>query len=199
MRNKERQKEYLKEYLKEYYLQNKEKISKLHKQYYLQNKAKIREYSKEYRLQNREMLNEHHKRYRLQNKNKISDRNKRYRLQNKNWMNEYFKNRIKTDINFKLSCYLRNRLYSAVRSNQKTGSAIRDLGCTVEYLKKYLESQFQKGMTWDNWSITGWHIDHQIPLSIVDLTNRENLKQVCHYTNLQPMWANENIRKRNLV
>ncbi len=81
----------------------------------------------------------------------------------------------------------------AITNNQKSGSSVKDLGCTIIYLKQWLENQFKKGMNWGNHG--EWHIDHQIPLSIVDLTNIEDLKQVCHYTNLQPMWADENIKK----
>lgn len=50
-------------------------------------------------------------------------------------------------------------------------------------------------MTWKNWSPTGWHIDHKIPLAFFDLTDRKQLLKACHYTNLQPLWSNENIRK----
>lgn len=79
----------------------------------------------------------------------------------------------------------------------KSGSAIRDLGCSMEELKVYLESKFQPGMSWDNYSFTGWHIDHIIPLSSFDLTDPEQFKQACHYTNLQPLWAEDNFKKSN--
>ena len=52
-------------------------------------------------------------------------------------------------------------------------------------------------MTWDNWSLVGWHIDHEIPLYAFDLTDREQLLRACHYTNLQPMWAIDNLEKSN--
>ncbi len=178
-----------KEYNKRYYLQNKEK----RKEYLLRNKDKIAKGGKQYRLQNKEKI----KQYQLQNKEK----SKRYCLRNKEKIkkrvNKYRINRKKIDINFKLSCGLRNRLNRAIKNNYKLGSAIKDLGCPIEYLKRYLESQFIKGMNWDNYG--KWQIDHQIPLSIVDLIDRENLLQVCHYTNLQPMWADKNKQKGNLI
>lgn len=97
------------------------------------------------------------------------------------------KNRLKTDIQFKLSRYLRRRLYDALNKGYKSGSSVSDLGCSVLELKVYIESKFQDGMTWSNWGQKGkvWHIDHIIPLASFDLTNREQLLKAVHYTNLQ--------------
>lgn len=105
------------------------------------------------------------------------------------------KERYSSDLNYKLRSVLRARLNQALKHNLKSGSAVNDLGCSVEGLKTYLESKFKMGMTWDNWSRNGWHIDHIEPLSKFDLTNELELKIACHYTNLQPMWASENIKK----
>lgn len=120
--------------------------------------------------------------YQVENREKISD-----------YMNHYRKERRKTDINFKLTCILRTRLCMAIRTDQKSGSAVKDLGCSVTFLKKYIESLFSNGMTWENYG--EWHIDHKIPLSSLDLSNPFEFKKACHYTNLQPLWAIDNIRK----
>ena len=71
------------------------------------------------------------------------------------------------------------------------------LGCTIGELKIYLEQQFKPGMTWENHIIDGWHIDHIRPLSSFDLTVLEQYKQACHYTNLQPLWAKDNLSKND--
>lgn len=113
----------------------------------------------------------------------------------KYYMREYEFRRKKSDINFKLVKQCRIRLNMALKNRQKSGSAVRDLGCSIEQLKQHLESKFQPGMTWDNWSRDGWHIDHIIPLCYVDLTDREQFLKACHYTNLQPLWAKDNYRK----
>ncbi len=98
-------------------------------------------------------------------------------------------------INSRLSCRLRSRLGRAIKISSRTGSAVRDLGCTIPELKQHLESKFTPEMTWGNWG-KYWHIDHIKPLAAFDLTNREELLQACHWSNLQPLEATENMRKR---
>lgn len=101
--------------------------------------------------------------------------------------------KLDCNINAKLAAALRSRLGKAIKNNQKVGSAVRDLGCSIEELKKHLETQFQEGMTWDNWTTDGWHIDHADALANFDLTKEIEFKKAVHYTNLQPMWAKENM------
>ena len=120
---------------------------------------------------------------------------KAYREANRDKINARQNNRTKIDIQYKLSRRLRNRLYCALQGNFKNGSAVKDLGCSIDELKTHLESKFQSGMTWDNWSFEGWHIDHIKPLASFDLTDRKQLLLACHYTNLQPLWAIDNLSK----
>lgn len=84
---------------------------------------------------------------------------------------------------------------AAIKNNQKIGSAVNDIGCSIEFLKKHLEDQFTEGMTWDNWALGGWHIDHIKPLSAFDMTSIEQFKEAANYKNLQPLWATDNIKK----
>lgn len=111
----------------------------------------------------------------------------------------YVKKKKSTDIQFRLATNLRSRLGNAIRKTSKSGSAVRDLGCTIPELKFYLEGQFKDGMAWENHSREGWHIDHKVPLDFFDLTDREQFLKAVHYTNLQPMWAKENIKKSNKI
>lgn len=106
----------------------------------------------------------------------------------------YERERRLTDIQFRLKQRLRGRINKAVRGMKKAGSAVADLGCSVEFLKGWLEAQFQTGMSWDNYGSV-WHIDHKEPLSAFDLANRSQFLLASNYTNLQPLWASENIRK----
>ena len=107
----------------------------------------------------------------------------------------YSKMRREFDPAYKLTKNMRSRLHMAIKGNFKSGSAVRDLGCTIEEFKTYLEAKFLPDMTWDNWSKTGWHIDHVIPFASIDVTDREQLLPILHYTNLQPLWASDNLKK----
>jgi hypothetical protein len=69
------------------------------------------------------------------------------------------------------------------------------VGCTVPELRQHLEAQFTEGMTWDSYGRHGWHVDHIRPCASFDLTDPEQQRQCFHYTNLQPLWAVDNIRK----
>jgi hypothetical protein len=71
------------------------------------------------------------------------------------------------------------------------------VGCTPEFLKEHIEKQFKEGMSWDNYGFYGWHIDHIIPLS--SAKTDEELYKLCHYSNLQPLWANENLSKGSKI
>jgi hypothetical protein len=108
---------------------------------------------------------------------------------------KYVGERKKTDINFRLACNLRSRLGQALKNNSKKGSAVKDLGCSISDLKLYLESKFQPGMDWSNWNKTGWHIDHIKPLVSFNLEDPIEFQQAVHYTNLQPLWAKDNLIK----
>lgn len=147
--------------------------SEKYKEYYKKNKEKIAEYSRVYRSLNGD---------------KIRERNFKYQ-----------KKRLLIDPNFKLIRAIRTRLRSAISNKQKTGSAVKDLGCSISEVKIHLEKQFKPGMTWENYGRNGWHIDHIIPLSKFNLSNREEFLKANHYTNLQPLWAEENYKKGNKV
>lgn len=186
-------------YMKAYHQKNKEKMRAAKKIYYQKHKEEISAYN----TINKEEKSAYNKAYHVANRERILTCKKVYGARNKDKIRIkhrcYQNNKLKTDIQFKLRLSLRNRLRAAIRNKQKAGSAIRDLGCTVDELKVHLEKQFQEGMTWDNWSYIGWHIDHRQPLSLFDLTDSKQSKVACHYTNLQPLWAEENFAKSNKI
>ena len=129
-------------------------------------------------------------------KNKISS--KKWKEANRAHVNEQqrlWRKANPLSIEQRLAVSLRTRLNKAISIESKTGSAVGDLGCSIAELKVYLEAKFLPGMTWENRGLKGWHIDHIVPLSAFNLTNPEEFKKACHYTNLQPMWWDENIRK----
>ena len=92
---------------------------------------------------------------------------------------------------------MRSRIwkYLTILNITKKNKTFEIVGCTPEFLKEHLEKQFVDGMTWENRN--EWHIDHITPLS--SAKTEEELYKLCHYTNLQPLWAEENLKKGNKI
>lgn len=103
--------------------------------------------------------------------------------------------RHKNNPEYILSTNLRKRILKVLGRKKDRDSAIDFLGCSINELKFYLEGKFKDGMTWENHGNEGWHIDHILPLAYFDLTDKEQAKKAFHYTNLQPLWAIENLKK----
>lgn len=191
--NREQRLEWFKQYQKE----NKEQISKRKKQYYEENKEKIKEYDKQYYEKNKELYIEYRKQYYEENKEKILEKRKQYCEENKEQIKEYKKQyekkRRETDMGYRILDACRKRLYKAIKRNTKSVSTKKLIGCSIEHLLQHLENQFTKGMTWDNYG--EWHIDHIKPCAMFDFTKEEDQRECFHYTNLQPLWAEDNLRK----
>lgn len=166
---------------------NSEKCNSAQRQSYWNNLEKNRTENKYKRAKyRRDSIRSEH----IRAKNRIYDKS----LKRKEWRKLYNKTR-KLTLDQRLRKNLRNRLIRAVKHQARRGSAVRDLGCSILEFKKYIESKFQPGMTWGTWGRAGWHLDHIKPLSSFNLTDREQFLEACHYTNLQPLWASENVRK----
>jgi hypothetical protein len=172
----------IREKRKIYKKNNKERI----KQYNLENKIHISEYKSEYYQKNKAKINEANKILRLKNPDKY-----------RKYMREYLKKRKEKDVNFKITNYLRSRLYNAMKGKVKGESTSILIGCSIDFLKGHLQSKFSCGMNFENYG--KWHIDHIIPCAKFDLTKIENQKKCFHYANLQPLWAIDNIKKRDKI
>jgi len=158
-------------------------------------KPQQRERERVWRENNKEHVKTKQELYKITHKEYTKAYKKQWASENKEKRAFKDKLRRQQDILFRLKGNLRTRMNRAIKGNYRTGSAVRDLGCSIEFFKEYIEKQFQPGMSWENWGLDTWHIDHIISLSTVDLTNREQLLKVCHYTNQRPMWAERNIRE----
>ena len=207
-RNKDGLRFSCKECQKKYYSQNSEKIKSKSKKYYhdniekensVENAEELKEYQKKYRNkpENKTKANSYSKEYYKNNKLKINKTKKSWNKKNKDKINKRNRERKIQDINFKLRSNLRSRFNVAIKRKWKKTSVIELTGCSIDELKIHIEKQFSEGMNWKNWSKEGWHIDHIKPLSLFDLTNIKEQKKAFHYTNLQPLWAKDNIIKSN--
>ena len=201
---KEKKKEYLKKYHEEYYARPeiKEKRKQYHEEYQKEYRAhpevkeKHKQYGKEYRVRPgiKEKRKEYFKEYFA--RPEVKEKRKQYQKQ---YQKEYGRKRLQENPQYVIRCRISSRIHYALRQNgvAKNNPALELLGCTIPQLKEYLESKFQPGMTWENQAINGWHIDHIKPCSLFDLTKEEEQKKCFHYTNCQPLWAKDNISKKD--
>ena len=135
-----------------------------------------------YRKTHPESRKESVKKYKDTNRDTFkSNRNKRLKI------------RRQTDLMFNLKERVRRRIRNFLTRNNisKNNKTFDIVGCSPEFLKEHLEKQFLDGMSWDNRD--EWHIDHITPLS--SATDEQEVFKLCHYTNLQPLWAEDNILK----
>ena len=165
------------------------------KTYYSKNNEKIKLRVSKYRISNPEKVKEVRKKIYERDKDRILLVNKTYRENNRKKLNEHQNNRKLNDPIFKLKHNMSSRMRIFMKSNKitKRNRTFNIVGCTPEYLKEHLEKQFKKGMSWENHGLFGWHIDHIIPLSSAN--NEEEVYKLCHYSNLQPLWAIDNMKK----
>jgi hypothetical protein len=185
--------EFSKKYKVNWYLTNKERlknnkdiesISKYHKKYYDNNREKIKEYQKKYKENNSEKIKEYQKEYKENNSEKI-----------KQWRKKYRDNKLNSDSIYKLSHNIRSLISISIKKlgyikSKKTESI---LGCSFEYFRSYIESQFRDGMSWENQG--EWHLDHKMPISWTE--SEEMVLELNHYTNFQTLWAKDNLLKGN--
>lgn len=177
-------------YAKKYREKNKEKLKQLYstEKYKNKSKEKMRKYRKS-NIEYRKRQNEFTKEWRKKNKCKTQGYRKKWHLENKD------KPEYKTIKN------LRRRLREVLKGQKKSNSFMLLLGCSIEFFIEYMESKFEPGMTWENYGNPNgdhsncWHVDHIKPCCSFDLSDPEQQKICFHYTNLQPLWGKDNLRK----
>lgn len=151
-----------------------------------------------YRQKNPERGREHSKKYYRNNKDKCAEKRKKWFADNRDkarekWRSYSTERRSTTE--GRLLSGLRARISVILSSGESSNSAVEYLGCSIEAFKEHLESKFVDGMSWDNYGLYGWHIDHIRPISSFDTTKDEEIRRALHYTNTQPMWAKDNLKK----
>lgn len=165
--------------------------------YYKANKEKCLAKMKIYAEENKDKNREYHKSYRKLNEDRIKSNKKSYFQKNKEIIYKQIKHKKETNPLFKLQHNLRGRTYNAFKRSfwTKNSGTEKLLGATYEVVFNHLESRFTDGMTWENQG--EWHIDHIVPLA--SATTEEELIKLCHYTNLQPLWAEDNLKKGDKI
>jgi len=155
------------------------------------------EYMREWRKRNPTSNRDTFRRFRERNPDYVRDSLQKFHVTNPHKKAEYRKNYNKSHIEFlKLSRPLYNRLHKVLSGHTKEGRTFELVGCTASELRNHVESLFAKGMSWSNYG--EWHIDHKVEVSKFDLSDIEQQKKCFHFTNLQPLWAEDNLRKRRM-
>lgn len=153
------------------------------------------EVQRRYKENNRELLRSKSAEYRATNIEKVRAYKKAYREKNRAKINSYEKQRRNSDSTYRMLTNMRTRLSKVLKTHKgvKKDSTMDLLGCTLEQFKEHISSQFTDGMTLENYG--EWHIDHIRPCASYNLSNENDQKECFHYSNLQPLWAEDNIRK----
>jgi hypothetical protein len=190
----------------EYVSKNREIVALAAKKYRAENAEKIRLASKEYnsKLENKERMNARarerwasnkkdylrKKEYRQKNKEKYAEYARNHFKKNKEVITERHKQRMKTDPVYALKRKIHDAIKNSIerKGYSKTSRTAEILGCSYEFFIGYIEAQFVKGMTWDNISI-----DHIKPKKTANTL--EEVILLNHYTNLQPLFMEDNIKK----
>jgi hypothetical protein len=186
-------------------------MSSYTKNWRINNPNKVLENTRKYNSENKELVNINSRKWREKNKDseiirnrewkklneeKVKESKKIWREKNKEKIKEYKKNyeklKLKTDILYKIKKILRNTTLRYIKNKKFPTTEI--IGCDYDTFKIYFESLFTEGMSWDK---LGYeiHIDHIIPLS--SAKTEDELYKLNHYTNLQPLWATDNLKKSN--
>ncbi len=165
---------------------------------------RIRLKSKQWREENPGRTRDANREYHKNNRDKLRDMNRLWREKNRVTLSikkrEAGRERRKDPL-FRLVANLRCRVRNAIREqrSEKAAKTMQLVGCSVPALRAHLESQFLPGMTWDNNSTDGWHVDHIIPCRAFDLTDPDHQRMCFHYTNLRPIWALDNLSKGDRI
>ena len=184
----------LKEYKRQYYLKNKAKINHSNLTNYYSNKSTLEKRNCEYCVV--EFQPKRIDAKFCSNKCGMAD----WRNNNKQYIADDQKHRYHSDIDRKISTCLRSRLNKALKGNVKSASTMKLIGCTVDELRKHLESQFEPWMNWGNHgpydvARKTWHFDHVIPMSAFDLRDPEQQQKACNFNNVKPLLAEKNLKK----
>lgn len=182
---------------------------KTRKLYAENNKEKLKVWLKEYSktLEAREKAKINQARYRLNNAEKVREYNKaakaKVRKENPERLYKinlkYRKKKFAEDPIYRFKVYIRHNVHRGFKAvgEKKCRSTEKILCISLEEFKTYIESKFKDGMTWENYGLRGWHLDHIIPLSTAK--TKEEVIALSHYTNFQPLWWRDNICKSNKI
>ncbi len=182
---------------------NLEKIKKINNEYAKEHKEEANKRAKKWYIENKDYAIKYRRKHYNENKEQYKINRKAWNLDHPEFLKTYFKDyhtiRKSKDPNYTIRCSLRTRFTSALVIGNEFNKYFEFLsGCKMDYMRKWLEINFEDGFTWENHGKV-WHIDHIIPVSFYDLTNEENLLKCFNWSNVRPCTVNENLKKSNKI
>lgn len=156
--------------------------------------SSCRSCKREYDQLNKEKQSQYHKLKRIREIDKFIKKDRKYKRENLHKTREYERNKWKTDEKYRLRKLLRGRLHSALKAQDSTKyyTTLELLGCSIQFFRDYLESQFKPEMTWSNHGKV-WEIDHIKPCALFNLSDKQQQKQCFYYLNFQPLFKTSEI------
>jgi len=202
--------------MRQYFAEHREENRLYCKAYHEEHRAELNSKARTFYHATKEKNAENRRKYRSRTKAYRSRKNKEYREQNRDALNAYTKEwrknnrarhrelakrsqeRRKNDPVFKLVRNLRRCVHGYLTRvcAKKAGKTIELVGCTKQELMIHLQGQFREGMNWNNYGPV-WHVDHIRALSRFNMLDETEQRRAFHYTNLQPLFALENLSKGN--
>lgn len=155
------------------------------------------EVSEKYRAEHRDIIYTNTKAWIQNNSDKVKSTAAKYRKKYKVRITTHCRMRKHSSPTFRLIENVRTRMWHGLKGYIKTSKTEKLLGCTFMEFKDHIEKQFVEGMSWDNYSYRGWHVDHIKPISLFDLSKEDEQYRAFNYKNCQPLWAKDNLRKSN--
>lgn len=182
---------------KKYRETHKEEIKARHKAWRDKNREKLNKQAREKYRENPQAFQERKKKYVESHQEQVKESRKRYNIENRQKRSDYERIKRQTDpiYRFRKSSY--NLIYSYARKKGYEGDkgVWEMVGCDFETFLSHIQSQFEEGMTMENYGHGKgqWNIDHIIPITAAE--NDEDIEKLNHYTNLRPMWATDNYKR----
>lgn len=188
--------EHKKEYMKKWRLKNKERIKEYHAKWRQENREHINEITRKKYHDNPDVFKKRTKKYLDNHEEQIKQKRHEYKIKNRKKLTEYEKKKREEPL-YRMKVNIRTLIKNSIKNkNHKVNSKTEEiLGCPIDAFIDYLKSKFQDGMTIESHGL--WHIDHIIPIS--SAKTYEEIIKLNHYTNLQPLWAIDNLKKGNKI
>jgi hypothetical protein len=185
-------------YQREWYRRNAERLRPIRNARRKANADNANAYHRSRRQKNHNTILARESIYREKNRERIKSNATRYRKNNRKKTSQaVYKSRAKrylSDPKFRMQVQLKAYAHRKIHKGP-IGTFLSLFGCTIGELRRHIEKQWLTNMSWGNYGRRGWHIDHIRPCASFDLSDPEQQKQCFHWTNLQPLWADDNIKK----